>query len=110
MDSAVLRAREEIEETAHGGISNLYSPDVRAEAMVWKALWDLHRGDTASVNDVRAYLTSGVVRASAFRSWVELLDVVSARARGMVYRLGGIAIIAMGLLFIRRGILSYAAM
>lgn len=70
-------------------------------------------GAAATGDPLRGYLFTfsfGIATVPALFLFGLLVNLVGARARGAIYRLGGIAIIVTGLYFIRRGILSYAAM
>ena len=55
-------------------------------------------------------LSFGIATVPALLLFGLLMNLVSARARGLIYRLGGVAIIISGLIFIKRGLVSYAAM
>jgi sulfite exporter TauE/SafE len=55
-------------------------------------------------------LSFGMATIPALLLFGLLMNFVSARVRGVIYRLGGVAIVISGLIFIRRGLLSYAAM
>jgi hypothetical protein len=70
-------------------------------------------GAAATGDMVRGFLFAfsfGIATVPALFLFGTLMNVVSARARGVIYRLGGVAVIATGLLFIKRGIASYAAL
>ena len=55
-------------------------------------------------------LSFGIATIPALLLFGLLMNLVSTRVRGLVYRLGGVVIIISGLIFIKRGLLSYAAM
>ena len=48
----------------------------------------------------------GVATVPALLGFGLLVSWLGARGRGLVYRAGGVAVIVMGLVFIRRGILN----
>lgn len=70
-------------------------------------------GAAATGNPVRGFLFAlvfGLATTPALLAFGALVGVLGARARGMLYRAGGVAVAAAGLLFIRRGILGHGAM
>jgi hypothetical protein len=70
-------------------------------------------GAAATANPARGFLFAlvfGLATTPALLAFGALVGVLGARARGLLYRAGGVAVAAAGLLFIRRGILGHGAM
>jgi hypothetical protein len=70
-------------------------------------------GAAATGNPARGFLFAlvfGLATTPALLAFGALAGLVGARARGLLYRAGGVAVAAAGLLFIRRGIIGHGAM
>ena len=70
-------------------------------------------GAAATGNPARGFLFAlvfGLATTPALLAFGALVGILGSRARGLLYRSGGVAVAAAGLLFIRRGILGHAAM
>jgi sulfite exporter TauE/SafE len=75
--------------------------------------YSIFLGAAATGSMLRGFLFAfsfGMATVPALFLFGLLANLVGARLRGLIYRLGGAAIIAAGIFFISRGILSYAAM
>jgi hypothetical protein len=70
-------------------------------------------GAAATGNPARGFLFAlvfGLATTPALLAFGALVGVLGARARGLLYRAGGVAVATAGLFFIRRGILGHGAM
>jgi uncharacterized protein len=70
-------------------------------------------GAAATGNPARGFffaLVFGLATTPALLAFGAAVGFLGARARGLIYRAGGVAVAAAGLLFIRRGLLGHGAM
>ena len=70
-------------------------------------------GAAATGNPARGFLFAlvfGLATTPALLAFGALAGLIGVRARGLIYRAGGLAVAVAGLLFIRRGIIGHGAM